>query len=134
MIILDPMKNIINILRWLPAFAVMVVIFGFSSIPSQNIPSFGMLDLVIKKGAHILGYGLLALSYLYGLQFEKRRWWLAFLLAVLFAVTDEFHQSTVPGRHPSWVDAFVFDGGGAAIALGVDNWLRANKNFFKRNG
>ena len=128
------MKKNNVILRWLPAIAVMVVIFGFSSIPIQKIPIFGLLDLVIKKGAHLLGYGLLALSYLCGLQFDKRRWWLALLLAVLYAVTDEFHQSNVPGRHPSWVDALVFDGGGAAIALGLNYWLRANKNSVKRNG
>ena len=123
-----------SILRWLPAIAVMLVIFGFSSIPSQEIPSFGLMDLVVKKGAHMLGYGLLAKSYLWGLPFDKRRWWLAFLLTVLFAATDEFHQSYVPGRHPSWVDALGIDGGGAALALGLDNWLRANKNSLKRNG
>jgi VanZ family protein len=106
-----------SILRWFPAIAVMAVIFGFSSIPSQEMPSFGILDLVVKKGAHMLGYGLLALAYLYGLRFDKRLWWLALLLSVLFAISDEYHQSFVPGRHPSWVDAFIFDGGGAALGL-----------------
>lgn len=129
MIILDTMKNIKSILRWFPTIAVMAVIFGFSSIPSQEMPSFGPWDLVVKKGAHMLGYGLLALAYWYGLCFDKRRWWLALLLAVLYAITDEFHQYFVPGRHPSWVDALVFDGGGAAIALGLANWWQARRKF-----
>jgi VanZ family protein len=106
-----------SILHWLPAIAVMAVIFGFSSIPSQEMPSFGILDLVVKKGAHMLGYGLLALAYWYGLRFDKRRWWLALLFAMLYAISDEFHQSFVPGRHPSLVDALIIDGSGAALML-----------------
>jgi VanZ family protein len=111
------MKNDKSILRWLPAIAGMAVIFGFSSIPSREMPNFGLWDLIVKKGAHMLGYGLLALAYWNGLRFNKRSWWLALLLAVLYAVTDEFHQSFVPGRHPSWVDALIIDGGGAALML-----------------
>jgi VanZ family protein len=122
-----------SILRWLPALAVMAIIFGFSSIPSQEMPSFGFWDLVVKKGAHMLGYGLLALAYCYGLRFDRRHWWLALLLAVLYAISDEFHQSFVPGRHPSWVDALVIDGGGAAIALGLANWLGGKKEPPLRN-
>ena len=75
----------------------------------------------------MLGYGLLAFAYWYGLRFEKRRGWLALLFAVLYAVSDEFHQSFVPGRHPSWVDALVIDGSGAAIALGLANWWWVKK-------
>jgi len=34
----------------------------------------------------------------------------------------------VPGRHPSWVDVFGFDGGGALIALSlVQLWLRSRR-------
>ena len=92
------------------------------------MPSFGLWDMVVKKGAHLLGYGILALAYWNGLRFNKSRWWVALLFAVLYAITDEFHQSFVPGRHPSWVDALVIDGGGAAIALGMVNWFRVKKN------
>ena len=112
----------------------MAIIFGFSSIPSQEMPNFGLWDLVVKKGAHMLGYGLMALAFWYGLHFDKHSWWLALLLAVLYALTDEFHQSFVPGRHPSWVDALVIDGGGAAIALGLKNWLGGKKEPPLRNG
>jgi VanZ family protein len=117
LIILDTMKLNKSILRWFPAIVVMVIIFGFSSIPSQEMPSFGLLDLVVKKGSHMLGYGLLALAFWYSLRFDKHLWWLALLLAVLYAASDEYHQSFVPGRHPSWVDVFIFDGGGAALSL-----------------
>jgi VanZ family protein len=111
------MRNIKSILRWFPAIAMMAVVFSFSSIPSQKLPDFGSWDLVVKKGAHMFGYGLLAMAYWYGLYFDKHRWWLALFLAVLYAITDEFHQSFVPGRNPNWVDALVIDGGGAALML-----------------
>ena len=73
LIILDTMMINKCILRWLPAMAVMAIIYGFSSIPFQEMPSFGMWDLVSKKGAQMLGYGMLALAYWYGLFFDRRR-------------------------------------------------------------
>ena len=102
----------------------MATIFGFSSIPGNEMPNFGPADLFVKKGGHVLGYALLALAYWAGLRFEKHRWWLALLLAILYALSDEFHQSFVPGRHPSLVDALVIDAGGASIALGLAHWRR----------
>jgi VanZ family protein len=92
------------------------------------MPNFGPTDLFVKKGGHMLGYGLLALAYWYGLRFEKRSWWLALLLAVVYAFSDEFHQSFVPGRHPSWVDALVIDGSGASIALALVYWRRGKRD------
>jgi len=64
----------------------------------------------------MLGYGLLALSYSYGLRWDRKRWWLPCLLAILFSITDEFHQSFVSGRHPSIVDVGI-DSIGAGLAL-----------------
>jgi len=95
----------------------MAGLFVFSSIPSDKMVHFGVLDLVVRKSGHILGYALLALADWYGLRFDKRRWWLALLLAMLYAITDEFHQSFVPGRIASWVDVLFFDTGGASLAL-----------------
>ena len=114
------MKKFLSIVpRWLPAFFFMVVIFIFSSQPGDNLPSFLDWDYVIKKMGHAIGYGLLALSYFHFLKYDKKRYWLAWLMAVLFSATDEFHQSFVPGRHASIVDVLVFDNLGAACAL----WL-----------
>jgi VanZ family protein len=123
LIILDTMQNI-RVLYWLPAIVFMIIIFGFSSIPSQEMPNLGQWDLVVKKGAHVLGYGLLALANWYGLRFNKRRWWLVLLLTILYAISDEVHQSFVPGRHPSWVDALVIDGSGAVLMLLAVSGLR----------
>ncbi len=106
-----------SFLRWLPALVMMVAIFFASNTPAREIPNFGPLDVVVKKAGHMLGYALLAGSYWFGLRFRKNGIWVALLLAILYAMTDEFHQIFIPGRHSSWVDVFGFDGGGAAFAL-----------------
>jgi hypothetical protein len=116
-----------RLLPWLPALLIMATIFGFSSIPGSEMPYFGSSDLFVKKAGHVLGYALLALAFWHGQRFDKRRWWLALLFAVLYAISDEFHQSFVPGRHPSWVDALLIDGGGAAAALGLAFWVRGKR-------
>jgi VanZ family protein len=103
--------------RWFPAIFFMLVIFIFSSQSGDSLPDFLDWDYAIKKLGHATGYGLLALSYFHYFKYDKKRYWLAWLLAVIFSATDEFHQSFVPGRHASAVDVLVFDNLGAACAL-----------------
>jgi VanZ family protein len=74
----------------------------------------------------MLGYGLLSLSFWHGFDWERKKHPMAWLLAVLYAMTDEFHQSFVDGRNPSFWDVWVFDNLGALMAL----WLA--KLFFKQ--
>lgn len=107
--------------RWGPALLMMALIFGFSSVPSADMPDFGFLDLLVKKGGHALGYGLLALSFLHGLMGDSKdiytRWlYLAWSLAVVYSMTDEFHQTFTLGRHPAVTDVLI-DSFGAALAL-----------------
>ena len=124
------MKKLLLILpRWLPALFLMVVIFIFSSQPSDNLPDFLNWDYVVKKSGHAIGYGLLALSYLHYFNYDKKRYWLAWLLAVLFSATDEFHQSFVPGRHPSIIDMLVFDNLGATVALWLYFIFHSSRSF-----
>jgi VanZ family protein len=112
------LKKLLSIVpRWFPALTLMLIIFVFSSQPKNNLPNFQNWDSIIKKSGHVIGYGLLALSYFHMLKYNKKQYWLAWLLAVLYAATDEFHQSFVPGRNSSIVDVFLFDGLGAFFAL-----------------
>jgi VanZ family protein len=109
--------------RWGPAVFMLAAIFFFSSIPSRELPGFGSFDVLVKKGGHMLGYGLLATAFWHGLRWSGKLWWLALVLAMLYAVTDEFHQSFVPGRHPSPVDV-VIDAAGSAIVLAISAFVR----------
>lgn len=114
------MKKFFSIvLRWFPALLMMTAIFYFSSQPGDNLPDFVDWDYLVKKSGHFIGYGLLALSCFYGLQYNKKYYWLAWLIAVLFSATDEFHQSFVAGRNASISDVIIVDNFGAIFAL----WL-----------
>jgi len=95
----------------------MATIFLASATPSTDLPHFGWQDYIIKKTGHALAYALLCLLIRRSLGAQRGRTGVPWALTVGYALLDEFHQSFVPGRHSSLVDAFVFDGGGAAVAL-----------------
>ena len=99
--------------RWLPVLVWAGVIFALSSIPSLS-SGLGSWDLVLRKLAHATEYAILAVLLWRALGREL----LAFALAVLYAVTDEVHQTFVAGRHGSPRDV-VIDAIGAALGLAV---------------
>jgi len=105
----------------------MAAIFTFSAQSVQLLPDFGWADTIVKKGGHMIGYALLALSFWYALEWKSDKRWLAWFLAVLYAITDELHQSYVPGRHPSVWDVVIFDNLGALISLWVAGWWMSHK-------
>jgi len=111
-------KKILSIVpRWFPSIFVMAVIFIFSSQRGDELPNFMGLDYFIKKASHAIGYGLLALSYLHVLNYEKKKYWAAWLMAIIYSATDEFHQSFVAGRNASVYDVILFDNLGALLIL-----------------
>lgn len=119
-----------RISRWLSALLTMAVIFWFSSQPSTELPSFGLMDRIVKKSGHVFEYAVLAYCLWYALEFRKDRRWLAWLIALFYAATDEFHQSFVPGRFPSVWDVLIFDNLGVLIGL----WLAGKSGNKKRSG
>lgn len=108
-----------SLFRWVPAVAMMGIIFLASSTPASHLPYFGAIDLLVKKGGHAIGYALLGLSYFYALPSRLSipyRAVMALLMALLFSLSDEFHQSFVEGRTSSLRDVLI-DAGGASLAL-----------------
>lgn len=117
----------IRIVKWLPALLMMLVIFLMSARSASELPSFDWADRVVKKGGHMVGYALLALLYWRAFDLNREKRGIAWLLAVLYAITDEFHQSFVPGRHPSIWDVLIFDNFGALISLWIATRYRKRK-------
>lgn len=73
------------------------------------------LQPVVRKGAHLSEYFLLALAatlpiFVYG-RTSGKFFLLAGLLCLLFAVSDEFHQSFVPGRSAELRDVLIDSAG-----------------------
>jgi VanZ family protein len=117
------------VLRWFPALVIMVVIFLFSSQPLSNLPNFDWADNLVKKSGHVIGYSALALCYWHGLGLKKEHRWLAWLLAIIYALTDEYHQSFVAGRHAAIWDVLIFDNLGAVIGLWLANhWMKQERS------
>lgn len=113
--------------KWLPALLTMGIIYWFSSQPSNVLPNFDWADTLIKKSGHIFEYAVLAFWCLYALGIGKNRGRLAWLLAILYSVTDEYHQSFVPGRFPSVLDVLLFDNFGALLGICLANRLVKQK-------
>ena len=109
---------------WLAVLAVAVAIFGLSSIPAASLftpgPPEGLLNAVFKKTAHVAFYGALTVALQRALNLRPGSWRWALLGAALYGVSDEWHQSFVPGREATLRDV-VFDVLGAGLGL----WIHA---------
>jgi VanZ family protein len=101
--------------RWVLVVLWMGVIFAFSAQP-QSVVNLGQGEIVSKL-AHVTEYAILG-WLIQRARGDKRSWWLSLLIAVAYAVTDEFHQSFVPGRHARGTDVLI-DVGGVAIGLNI---------------
>ena len=106
--------------RWLLVVAWMGTIFFLSAQPDLPHPSSGWLDLVISSAAHLFMFAVLAILWARALGRGRRAWLIAVALTCLYALSDEFHQLFVPGRHADPLD-LAFDALGAA--LGVTGWV-----------
>lgn len=79
------------------------VIFFLSSQPHLPGPADQTWDFVIKKLGHITAYAIL-----FGLTFRAtRNVKQSFIFCVLYALSDEYHQSFVPGRTPMLRDVGI---------------------------
>jgi VanZ family protein len=116
------------ILRFGPALAIMAMIFTASGTPGMELPSFGIWDMLVKKGGHMIGYALFAAACYHALTNNKNTariyYFIAFCLAVLYAATDEWHQSFTPGRSPAIKDICI-DATGGFIGLALLSLIRS---------
>ena len=106
-------------LRWVSVVAWMGLIFTLSAQSTLPDLTRGRPDLQDIVG-HFTVYAILALLGRWALRGSGVRhatlWALA--LTVLYGVSDEYHQSFVPGRYPDPFD-LATDAVGAAVALGL---------------
>ena len=107
--------------------------------------TLALLNFLLRKTGHVVGYGLLCLSWLlllrgtYWLRHEyqlclrggiqvRRLWWrpvwagLALLCTASVAVADELHQMSLPGRTGRALD-MLLDTSAALLAMALVWWL-----------
>lgn len=112
-----------QVVRLLPPLAVMVLIFLLSHQSGDDLPPlFPHFD----KIAHFSIYGLLAATVIGACRPEMRRRrpgavvLCAVLCCLVYGISDEFHQSFIPGRSPSVADVVADIFGALSVALA---WL-----------
>ena len=91
--VIDPM------LRWL--------------IPGITAASVDVCHMLVRKAAHFTEYGILFWLLVRGPMAQRP--WLALMLCVVYALTDEGHQVFVPGRTASLYDV-ALDSTGALFS------------------
>lgn len=65
------------------------------------------INLAIRKSAHFIVFGVLALLFLKVLTPMRGKFIMAWLLTVIYAMTDEWHQLHVPNRSGSATDVMI---------------------------
>jgi VanZ family protein len=132
-----------RLLRWVPVFCWMAVIFMGSTdalsaahtsrfigplllflFPHISAETLDLLHLCIRKAGHLTEYGVLSILLWRAVPVSRRdaegadwrRAGMALAIAACYGATDEFHQTFVPSRGASVHDVLI-DSCGAAITL-----------------
>ena len=109
----------------------MSVIFYFSSRPRIAVSEDYTLNFLFFKTLHVIEYGILFFfSYRATYNLKKNplaSFWYAAAITVLYAISDEIHQTFVPTREGTVRDVFI-DAIGIAIMY---MYIRKSK-FMKR--
>jgi VanZ family protein len=114
--------------RWIPVVLWMAIVFSFSSLPSSRLgrlsraPDWITHPLEYAAGAVLVAR---ALGSGAGRPLGARGAVLATLLATAYGVTDEYHQSFVPGRIADPADVAKDLAGAAAASLVYRRWTMA---------
>ena len=106
---------------WLPPVLWMGLIFIVSAQPTLPHHPDDLFDTILKKVAHMMEYGTLAFLLWRALSrgrgaLSRSALVTAFVVSVLYAASDEYHQTFVPGRNGTPVDVGV-DALGSLVAL-----------------
>lgn len=136
---------------WLPVLVWMTVIFGASAdrnshehsqhifrpillwlFPHLTDQEFENIHWVLRKCAHLTVYAVLGLLIFRALSHSQTglaKWsWPrvggTLLIVFLYAATDEYHQSFVPGRTALLSDVFIDTSGATAGLLVLWNYQR----------
>lgn len=113
------MKKVI--LNWILVFGWMAVIYYFSNQPNLKSELAPIWDTFFRKIAHISEFFILA-YFLFnafrstGVKFNQALM-MSFIVAVMYAFSDEFHQGQVLGRHSSYKDVAIDSFGALAFVF-----------------
>ena len=91
-------------------------------------------EIAVRKSAHAILFAILGVTMMLSLKsagFIKNKWWLlcvSFVLCILYAISDEYHQTFIYGRSGSVSDVLI-DSAGSLLGV-VLVGLSSNKFSF----
>jgi VanZ family protein len=101
--------------------------------PDISEERLALAHFMVRKTAHFTEYAILALlaarAFTGSSQKPLRRRWFAasLLLVVVYALSDEYHQTFVPSRTGSIYDSFIDISGGLTALLFFTLWRKRKK-------
>jgi VanZ family protein len=120
--LIQPLLAVPTPLRWLAVVAWAGLIFMASNQPGLAVSDDPAVDRPLRQVAHMAVYAVLTLLLAWAMSGSRptsaRTALAAGVLALLYGVTDEWHQTMVPTRHGRPED-LIWDGLGIAIAMGT---------------
>ncbi|MCA0172819.1 VanZ family protein [Bacillus sp. RAR_GA_16] len=87
------------------------IAFTYDGVRVTPSAPYQYVEFFIRKGAHVASFALLAfLCTMAAREFKRQKTiFLGSIIAFLYALFDEFHQSLVEGRTGHLIDVFVPD-------------------------
>jgi len=108
---------------WIPVIIWMTIIFLFSSRQRVTVSEVELVNFLFFKTLHVIEYAIL---YILLFRAEKysgtpvtTTYRMAFFLTVLYAATDELHQTFVPTRDGRVRDVIIDAIGGAISWISI---------------
>ena len=113
---------------WLPVLIWAIFVFYLSSLPNLSSGLNKTWDTILRKIAHMAEYAILFMLLTRAWQ---KPWKYSLIISICYALSDEFHQSFVPGRVMGLAD-ICFDTAGVFIGqllypILVDNLKKNDK-------
>ena len=99
---------------------VLSVVPEFEKQPEEvKVNIIEKLQFIVRKSAHFIGYmilGILASGLILYYGNINKKYLLAFLICVIYAISDEIHQLFVPGRSGQVRDVLI-DSAGSLLGI-----------------
>ncbi|MFC1651599.1 VanZ family protein [Patescibacteria group bacterium] len=115
---------------WLPVILWMGVIFYLSNQPDLKT-NLGIWDTILRKIAHAFEFGILTLLVWRTLaQYQLKLFYLigfSSLISLLYAISDEWHQSFINSRNGNVLDVLIDCVGIVVIIIIVGSYYRSKE-------
>ena len=118
-----------QLIAWGPAIGWAMVLFLLSSLSDSDLSSFAFSFPFDDKVMHLALYSVLGGTLQFGRLSSNSglAHWTVIAIGIIYGVSDEWHQSFVPGRNPSAADLLA-DTMGVLMGYAFTYWLLPKLN------